>query len=452
MSATGGADVVGRRIDACYRCVLAVLLTVIGSVVVISAGDHVLLAKRGYEASAYNGSTIRSLRESTRAGPSKADSWRPMNEALRILKSPGGDRLYEQVFLEDQVKFQYPPTSLVYLSVLDAVGLGSPEALDVINIVIVVAGCFGCAYLVLSLLRPRLPWGLETWQLGVLVILLTLAALLSYPFVRALELGQIQAWINTLFIFACIAWIRGAKATAGALLATAATIKPQLGIFLIWALLWREWPFLRGFLLAGVPIGLVSLLLFGVHNHVAYLDVLSYISRHGEAYFANQSVNGLVHRALGNGVNLEFQPYEFPPADPYVVAATSLAGVAFLAIALLPALRAGERRPDIVDVAIAALCVTMASPIAWDHHYGLLPPLFGIALALLCASDGHRTALLWLVASWVVASNFLPFTNYLADTWLNFLQSYLFFAALILLGVLIDLRRRNPDGVDMQPA
>src|SRR5262249_7603023 len=160
--------------------------------------------------------------------------------------------------------------------------------------------------------------------------LLTLAALLHYPTIQAYKLGQIQVWINTLFTFACIAWVRRSRGAAGALLAIAATIKPQLGVFLVWALLWREWSFLRGFLIAGLPLGVLSLLLFGIHNHITYLEVLSYLSRHGEAFFTNHSINGIAHRALGNGANLVFDHNAFPPPDARVAAATLISSLLLL--------------------------------------------------------------------------------------------------------------------------
>lgn len=432
-------------VTSCTRCMLAVLLIAIGSVLVVSLADHVSWSRKNYESSAYNGSTLRALREVVRPDGSTADSWRPMNEALRVVRSPDSDRLYQKLFFEDRIKFQYPPTSLVFLAVLEPFGLTSPDALDAINVAVFAAGCIAFAGLVLLLLplpsmREAQP---RQWALAVSLVL---AAILYYPSVQALKLGQIQVWINTLFICACLAWVRGSRSTAGALLALAATIKPQLGIFLVWALLWREWQFLKGFLAAGLPVGIISLLFFGFHNHVGYLEVLSFLSRHGEAYFANQSLNGLAHRALGNGINLRSDNTLFAPIDARVIAVTYVSSFILLVIALAPALRAGGRRPDIIDLAIMSLCATAASPIAWEHHYGVLLPLAGIALALLCGAAAHRTALMVLAASWVLTANYLPAANHLSDTWLNFIQSYLFFGALMLLGVLLYLRRQVQSG------
>lgn len=425
---------------SCTRCALAVLLIVIASVLVISIADHISWSRKNYEPSPYNGSTLRALREVARPGGSTADSWRPMNEALRLLRSPDSGALYRKLFFEDQIKFQYPPTSLVYLAALEPLGLTSPDALDAMNVTVFAVGCLAFAALALQLLSlPSMRQAASRQWL--LAVVLVLAAVLYYPSVQALKLGQIQVWINTLLICACLAWISGRRGMAGALLALAATIKPQLGIFLLWAVLWREWPFLKGFLAAGLPVGIISLLLFGFHNHLGYLEVLSFLSQHGEAYFANQSVNGLVHRALGNGINLRSDNTLFAPVDARVVAATYTSSLILLVIALAPALGAGgRRRPDIIDLAIMSLCAAVASPIAWEHHYGVLLPLAGMALALLCAGTAHRAALAVLAISWVLTANYLPAANHSSDTWLNFIQSYLFFAALMLLGVLIYLR------------
>ncbi len=443
MAIAGTEAPVSRSRTVCVQCVLVFLALIAASLVVVSAVDHVSWAKRGYEASVYNGSTLRSLRELERPVYARDDSWLPMLEALKAAQSAEGDRLYEKVFFDDKVKFQYPPTSLVYLSALELFGLASIDALNAINAVVFAATCAGFAYLVLLLLQPD-PAQIGSLQRWAVVPALMLAALLYYPAMRSLEIGQIQAWINALFTFACIAWLRGARITAGALLGLAATLKPQLGIFLVWALLWREWGFLRGILLAGFPVGLASLVLFGLHNHITYLKVLSFLAERGEAFFANHSVNGLMHRALGNGDNLGFHDHMFPPADPLVITTTFVSSLVILAVALLPAvIEGGRRKPDIVEVAIMALCATVASPVAWEHHYGIMLPISGIALGLLCSRTGQRAALVALAIGWMIATNYLPGMNALSDTWLNFVQSYLLFAALILLGVLFYLRGRG---------
>jgi hypothetical protein len=85
------------------------------------------------------------------------------------------------------------------------------------------------------------------------------------------------------------------------------------------------------------------------------------------------------------------------------------------------------------DFCTMALSVTIASPIAWEHHYGILLPIFALLLA---ASIGNGLRLLLLAVSYVLISNLFFTANLLAATALNFAQSYLFFAALIVLALL----------------
>jgi len=77
--------------------------------------------------------------------------------------------------------------------------------------------------------------------------------------------------------------------------------------------------------------------------------------------------------------------------------------------------------------------VTLAAPIAWEHNYGILPPIYAATTLLVVASRplGRWTAPA-LAASYFVAANFFQFTNRFADTWLNPLQSSLLCSALLL--------------------
>jgi hypothetical protein len=270
------------------------------------------------------------------------------------------------------------------------------------------------------------------------VALLVAVVFLYYPTVQGYEIGQIQIWINLLVSLACLCWLGERTAWAGALVGLAATIKPQFGLFLLWGVLWREWKFVRGFAATVVPLVLLSLALFGLRNHLSYLTVLSFISQHGEAYFPNSSINGLLNRLLFNGNNLVFQLHEFPPFHPVVATITYLSALVFLLI------RQPER-PTLSDFSIAVLCATLASPIAWEHHYGVMLPLFAIALAKLTACpERYSPRALWaLGAAWVLAANNLAFLNALSGSVLNVLQSYLLFAGLTLLGVLLHIRRRE---------
>jgi hypothetical protein len=85
-----------------------------------------------------------------------------------------------------------------------------------------------------------------------------------------------------------------------------------------------------------------------------------------------------------------------------------------------------------------ALACTMASPIAWEHHYGILLPIY--AVALVHALDS-RARLVWVGVSYVLVCTFFAATNMLAATPLNVLQSTGLAGAVI---VLVLLHRPTP--------
>jgi hypothetical protein len=84
------------------------------------------------------------------------------------------------------------------------------------------------------------------------------------------------------------------------------------------------------------------------------------------------------------------------------------------------------------------LAATMASPIAWEHHYGVALPIFVVAERFVTG----RGARLALAASYVLVANCFWITKALAASRWNVLESYLFFGATILLVLLLRARGR----------
>ena len=87
---------------------------------------------------------------------------------------------------------------------------------------------------------------------------------------------------------------------------------------------------------------------------------------------------------------------------------------------------------------------TIASPIAWTHHYAVLLPLFALVLPGLLAIEhgahARRALLVLLAASFLLIANTWRAVNQLAETPFNFLQSYVLFGGLVFLGILYRLR------------
>ncbi|TXH51513.1 MAG: hypothetical protein E6Q93_21895 [Burkholderiaceae bacterium] len=90
------------------------------------------------------------------------------------------------------------------------------------------------------------------------------------------------------------------------------------------------------------------------------------------------------------------------------------------------------------------LSVTIAAPIAWEHHYAVLLPILALLVPGWMADPAParpRMRAAALMALFVIVAQRLDITHRLADTWMNPLLSYLFFGAL---AVLVLLYRRPP--------
>lgn len=215
-------------------------------------------------------------------------------------------------------------------------------------------------------------------------------------------------------------------------------VKPQFAAFLLWGALRHQWSFLIGWCAVAFPALAISVALFGAANHLDYLSVLQFLSRHGEAYYANQSVNGLLNRMLFNGDGLNWSGTDFPPCNEVVYFGTLLSSMALILAALL----VRGRQPDkggLFDFMTAALTFTIASPIAWEHHYGILPPiLIDLLFALLATPRLARSFSLWMTLgiAYVLSANDFPIANLAAGTSFNFVQSYVLFGGLAALWLL----------------
>jgi len=391
------------------------------------------------------------------------DSWLPMLKALEVLGGPEAGALYETLFFGQQAKFQYAPTSLLPLELIGLVMPLSVANLNALNACILFLNAVAFAWLAHAVFAPSGPVTASGMPgPGIDRRWLTLAAFAApwvfYPVTRAFVLGQIQLWIDLAFTLACLLWWMGRRTAAGFAIGLACAIKPQFGLFLVWALAWRRWDFAGGFLCATLPIAGLSIARYGWHNHFAYLDVLAFISRHGESFYANSSVNGIANRLLFNGPNLDFSGQAFAPYHPYVFAATALAGAFFMTLPLLLAVARRVRHATILDFGMAGLCFTMSAPVAWEHHYAIMLPLYVLALRFVLldgSASFRRSALLLLALSWFLSAGRFPraVMALVSDTYLNVLQSHLFFGAAILLGLLfaVTLRREAGRDVTAQP-
>ena len=394
----------------------------------------------------HNGTVLDTSR-AVLGGQSMIDSWLPMGNALQVWRSPAGQDIYAKVFFAPGDAYQYPPAALFFAMMLDAKPAPVPTPLETFTLFAALAVvALSTAYVFERMMTLR---GFELgspWQRALRWIFVAALSLTFYPVVRAFELGQAQLWIDALFAAALAAWLARRPALSGVLVGAICLLKPQLSLLLVWGIIRKQWSF-AGAIAAfcAVTFG-VALIYFGLQNHLSYLKVLSVLSQHGESVYPNQSVNGLLGRLMSlqdpeSFNNLKWRE-SLPPYHPLIYWGTMISSI----LILLPALLWRSDNDLIqrtLDLCTMALSATIASPIAWNHHYGVVFPIFAVALI---SAWGRWVTVGMIGISYVVASHFLPFTGEFARSKLNFVQSYLFFAMLLLLAVLYELRTRPSPG------
>jgi alpha-1,2-mannosyltransferase len=379
------------------------------------------------------------------------DSWRQIANALDYLEAPHDRPLYAEVFFARKNKFQYPPTSLVLFEPLRRLPYSKfVSAANILSWLMVIAST---GFLALIFSRALSLYGGGAGrsfpERGLRIALAAGFTLTFYPLVKSYELGQIQTWLYFFFVIAVWAWTGGRKMLAGIFVGAICVIKPQLGLLVVWGGLRKEWRFVAGATATAGSLGLISLGLFGWENHVDYLRALSFMAKHGESYYTNQSVNGLLNRLFFNGTNLHGNPHAFAPYNRWIYLATLASSVVLIGAALIRK-RGAFRRAGNADFLAAALTFTIASPIAWEHHYNILLPIFAVALPAVLARWGGRAPAWMLALAFALTANIYVLVNALANTRLNFLQSHLFFGAMILLFLLHLLRRRPAEAEEAE--
>lgn len=374
-----------------------------------------------------------------------ADSWRPMVQAHAYLERGGSETLYDRLFFERRVKFIYPPTSLLWIEALDRT-LSRASWQRALNVTswLLVALTAALAAAVLDRALGRAPPRERALRAGAALVL----SLTFYPVVKAYSLGQAQVLVNAALAGLVLAWQRGAPRTAGVLVAVMAALKPQYALIGVWGLLRGRWAFAAAAAAAGLALLALSVALFGWDDHLAYLRVLSHVGAVGEAFHPNQTVNGLLNRLLGTADALRWDPSVYPTPHPVVRWGTLASSALFLGVALFGPVGRGARG-GVLDLAVVALAATLASPIAWEHHYGVLLPLF----ALLVPAARERGLAAWaaLAVAWGVGASYLAAPLRHADVAGGLLLSTLFATALGVWIALVVLRARAPSEPESTP-
>lgn len=358
----------------------------------------------------------------------RTDSWAYMVQGdLAWHQHP--DRIYETTFFNHNVRFIYPPTSLfLYRAWQSArtVGIHPFTALKATLFLAFIGTWIVSCQFFFSLLPRGMMDDSSFTQRWCLRIVLAVLICTFLPLINALFLGQVQTLLNFFLIFSAFLWLKGYRKAPGILIGLACWLKPPMALFVIWGLLRRQWSFivsLASMLVLGVAL---SLAIFGVHNTTEYLAVLDYLGRHGDALFTNQSLNGLLHRVMHVGSPVTWV-HGYPPFSRAIYFATLASSAMYLlAAVLVPGIR--RINGTITDFLIFAMADIMASPIAWEHHYGVFFLVF-----LLWLPDTLRwSRFLGLLGIYLLMTDtWAPITALMYTRW-TFLISHVYIGGLLL--------------------
>lgn len=390
------------------------------------------------------------------------DSWRAILHAY--LESERGENVdYYATAAANAIKFQYPPSSLALFDLVpdkrrtfEELGRGAPlnTVLSWLGRLAVVASIFlTVAVLHLGLTRASgEPSARDATRLPTLTLLTAMLAFTSHPLMAAYTLGQVQVFLNAAIALALLLYFLERRLAAGICIGLCCLIKPQYAVILLWAALRKDWRFAVGLSAVAAVGGVLALVRFGLSDHLRYLELLRTIAQRGEAFWMNQSMNGLVNFLVGNGDPREFDVFDYAPYRPLVHAATFLSSAVILGLALWPLKT--STRPGAVELSLVILASTMASPIAWEHHYGAIFPVFAIAFAAALNLERPGWFLWALGASYLLTAFTLQRPELLfASTWSGLLAYHLLFGSVTLFGLLLLLLRiRSIHAVHGNPA
>ena len=364
-----------------------------------------------------------------------SDSWTPMLGSVDSFLAHPGLPIYQAKLYDTLI---YPLTSILPLLWMRKAGMSDAAVLRALMVASWLAVCavVGMAVAIAAKVvscggaaRQRLSWRA--------VVATSIAAFFFMPITLAFSLGQAQIFLDLFFALLVFYWVQGKERPAGVMMALLAMVKPQFGLLLLWAALRRRWSALvSGCVTLGVG-GVVSLVAFGVRNNLDYIGVMAGLSRKAQSHYANQSMFGLLNRAIFNGENIPYHPYVYPPFVPWVYYVTLATTALLVVLALAYPWR--KRAGGMADLsAIGVVCV-IATPMAWEHHYGVM---LGIFVWLWFGVYRRGVGNVWMLAlAFVLIADFLsPFNFFSAIPVANVLQSYMYFGALLLIGLLMRSR------------
>ncbi|WP_419804902.1 glycosyltransferase family 87 protein [Terriglobus sp.] len=370
------------------------------------------------------------------------DSWLPMLKSLDYFRDHPHEPIYYAKLYDTLI---YPLPSLLPMVLLRRLGL-QPHELRVLAWLNWLA-CFGVLGFSLVLARVELRRRGGSLSLAsVFAVVVVWAGF--YPLFKGYGLGNASTLLSCAFAALLWAWtddrLPGNEQIAGTLIAAMTMVKPQFVLLVVWLALRKKWSALVSCLLFAGVLFAISFAYFGVQNNLDYLAILSSLSHKAQSHYANQSMFGTLNRMTFHGENLPYHPFVYSPNIPWIYRTTVLTSIVLTAAGLF--FPWGRLRGSAGDLGAMAILSVAASPMAWEHHYGIV---FAVLTWAWFAHGAWQSRRPWLLAlaAFLTCNALTPIHQFLSGRvgW-NVLQSYLYFGALLLVFLLMRLARSETDG------
>jgi alpha-1,2-mannosyltransferase len=366
------------------------------------------------------------------------DSWEPMLKSLDYFHAHPESPIYEARLYDTLI---YSLVSLLPLAVIEKLGITGDRMLRLLAWSSWLAVWFvgGISALLASRLLSRKGAKLSV----VSIISIFVACIFFYPLLKGYTLGNAQTFLTLGFTLLIYLWSTGREKSSGVVVAALAMVKPQYVLILLWMAVRKRWgAFWSGTIFAAVMFS-ISIMVFGWRNNLGYLPVLAGLSHKAQSHYANQSMFGTLNRMVFNGENLDYHPYVYTSYVPWIYYATVSSSLFLAGLVLFYPW--GKFRGTTADIANMGIVSVAASPMAWEHHYGIVFPIFVWLWFSYGCWEQRRT---WLLGtSFFLCGSWLSVTTFLASKpGLNLLQSYIYFGALLLMFLLYRLPRAEEHG------
>jgi alpha-1,2-mannosyltransferase len=361
------------------------------------------------------------------------DSWGPMLGSVNYFLAHPQLPIYQAKLYDTLI---YPLTSILPLLWMKKGGMSDAGVYRSLMLASWFSVCLvvACQVFIAREVVRRSRRNTWTWQETVVTVF---GAFFFMPITLAFSLGQAQIFLDLFFSVLVLFWVLNKEREAGVMMALLAMVKPQFGLLLLWSGLRRRWSALASGAITLLVGAVASIASFGLRNNLDYLGVLSSLSKKAQSHYANQSMFGLLNRAIFNGENITYHPYVYPPFVPWVYYVTLATTAVLILLALAYPWR--ERSGSLADLGATGIVCVIATPMAWEHHYGVMLPIF-VWFWFGVYREGMGKAV-GIAVAWILIADFLsPFNFFAPYPVLNVLQSYMYFGALLLLGLLLATR------------